>query len=93
MFVGYIKPYMVKVVQSYILPMRYFCFCVSLMPLTHIPNIKGSRTTAQKDYSLDFYHLAKKHQTMGGFQISLDELFEQLGLPDSYQDLSNLKNV
>ena len=45
----------------------------------------------KKDYSLDFYHLAKKHQTMGGFQISLDELFEQLGLPGSYQDLSNLK--
>ena len=45
----------------------------------------------KKDYSLDFYHLAKKHQTMGCFQISLDELFEQLGLPDSYQDLSNLK--
>ena len=45
----------------------------------------------KKDYSLDFYHLAKKHQTMGGFQISLDELFDQLGLPESYQDLSNLK--
>lgn len=45
----------------------------------------------KKDYSLDFYHLAKKHQTMGGFQISLDELFEQLALPESYQDLSNLK--
>ena len=45
----------------------------------------------KKDYSLDFYHLAKKHQTMGGFQINLDELFEQLGLPESYQDLSNLK--
>lgn len=45
----------------------------------------------KKDYSLDFYHLAKKHQMMGSFQISLDELFEQLGLPDSYQDLSNLK--
>ena len=45
----------------------------------------------RKDYSLDFYHLAKKHQTMGGFQITLDDLFEQLGLPESYQDLSNLK--
>ena len=45
----------------------------------------------KKDYSLDFYHLAKKHQTMGGFQISLDELFQQLGLPESYQELSNLK--
>ena len=47
----------------------------------------------KKDYSLDFYHLAKKHQTMGGFQISLDELFQQLGLPESYQDLSNLKKT
>ena len=45
----------------------------------------------KKDYSLDFYHLAKKHQAMGGFQITLDDLFEQLGLPESYQDLSNLK--
>ena len=45
----------------------------------------------KKDYSLDFYHLGKKHQAMGGFQISLNELFEQLGLPESYQDLSNLK--
>lgn len=45
----------------------------------------------KKDYSLDFYHLAKKHQVIGSFQISLDELFEQLGLPESYQDLSNLK--
>ena len=47
----------------------------------------------KKDYSLDFYHLAKKHQTMGGFQISLDELFEQLGLPESYRTrMNNLKN-
>ena len=45
----------------------------------------------KKDYSFDIYHLAKKHQAMGGFQISLDELFQQLGLPESYQDLSNLK--
>ena len=45
----------------------------------------------KKDYSLDLYHLAKKHQTIGGFQISLDVIFEQLGLPESYQDLSNLK--
>jgi hypothetical protein len=28
---------------------------------------------------------------MGGFQISLDELFEQLGLPESYKRLDNLK--
>ena len=47
----------------------------------------------KKDYSLDFYHLAKKHQTMGGFQISLDQLFEQLGLPESYKTrMNNLKS-
>lgn len=46
----------------------------------------------KKDYSLDFYHLAKKHQKMGGFQIGLDELFEQLGLPDSYKRIGNLKD-
>ena len=46
----------------------------------------------KKDYSLDFYHLAKKHQAMGGFQISLDELFQQLGLPESYRTrMNNLK--
>ena len=40
----------------------------------------------------DFYHLAKKHQAMGGFQISLDELFQQLGLPESYRTrMNNLK--
>ena len=46
----------------------------------------------KKDYSLDLYHLAKKHQTMGGFQISIDELFEQLGLPESYRRIGNLKD-
>ena len=47
----------------------------------------------KKEYSLDLYHLAKKHQTMGGFQISLDELFEQLGLPESYRTrMNNLKS-
>lgn len=46
----------------------------------------------KKDYSLDFYHLAKKHQTMGGFQISFDELFEQFGLPESYRRIGNLKD-
>lgn len=46
----------------------------------------------KKDYSLDLYHLAKKHQKLGGFQISLDDLFEQLGLPESYKRLDNLKN-
>ena len=45
----------------------------------------------KKDYSLDFYHLAKKHQTMGGFQISLDELFNQIELPESYKRIDNLK--
>lgn len=46
----------------------------------------------KKDYSFDLYHLAKKHQTMGGFQISLDNLFQQLGLPESYRRIGNLKD-
>ena len=46
----------------------------------------------KKDYSLDIYHLAKKHQAMGSFQISLDDLFEQLGLPESYRRIGNLKD-
>ena len=29
---------------------------------------------------------------MGGFQISLDDLFEQLGLPESYRRIGNLKD-
>ena len=29
---------------------------------------------------------------MGGFQISIDELFEQLGLPESYRRIGNLKD-
>jgi plasmid replication initiation protein len=46
----------------------------------------------KKDYSLDLYHLAKKHQAMGGFQISLDDLFQQLELPESYKRIGNLKD-
>lgn len=46
----------------------------------------------KKDYSLDLYHLAKKNQKLGGFQISLDELFNQLGLPASYKRIGNLKD-
>lgn len=48
--------------------------------------------TLKKDYSFDIYHLAKKHQAMGSFQISLHELFEQLGLPESYRRIGNLKD-
>jgi hypothetical protein len=45
----------------------------------------------KKDYSFDLYHLAKKHQAMGQFEMSLDYIKNELGLPESYQDLSNLK--
>jgi Protein involved in initiation of plasmid replication len=47
----------------------------------------------KKDYSFDFYHLAKKHQAMGKFEISLEKIRTEFGLPESYHDLSNLKNV
>ena len=29
---------------------------------------------------------------MGSFQISLDELFQQFGLPESYRRIGNLKD-
>lgn len=45
----------------------------------------------KKDYSIDFYHLAKKNQTRGGFKLTIDEMFLELGLPESYRDLRNLK--
>ena len=45
----------------------------------------------KKDYSFDIYHLAKKYQAMGQFIMSLEDLNQELGLPTSYQDLSNLK--
>ena len=43
------------------------------------------------DYSFDFYHLAKKHQAMGAFEMSLEHIKNELGLPKSYDKLSNLK--
>jgi plasmid replication initiation protein len=45
------------------------------------------------DYSLDLYHLAKKYQKITEFSMTLDDLFEQFDLPESYRDLSNLKRV
>ncbi len=45
----------------------------------------------KKDYSIDFYHLFKKHQKQISFELSLDEMFQEFGLPDSYRDISNLR--
>ncbi len=45
----------------------------------------------KKDYSFDLYHLAKKHQAMGRFEITLEQIKSEFGLPESYHDLSNLK--
>ena len=45
----------------------------------------------KKDYSIDFYHLFKKHQKQVSFELPLDEMFQEFGLPDSYRDISNLR--
>ncbi len=45
----------------------------------------------KKDYSIDFYHLFKKHQKQISFELSLDEMFQEFCLPDSYRDISNLR--
>lgn len=71
---------------------------IVLLMLTHFDKLnpytkykKDIVLKLKKDYSFDFYHLAKKHQAMGKFEISLKNLKTELGLPDSYNDLSNLK--
>lgn len=46
----------------------------------------------KKDYSFDIYHLAKKHQAIGQFEMSLEHLKNELGLPPSYDKLCNLKD-
>ncbi|HAF34180.1 MAG TPA: RepB family plasmid replication initiator protein [Sphingobacterium sp.] len=46
----------------------------------------------KKDYSFDLYHLAKKHQAMGQFEMSLEYIKNELGLPQSYDKLCNLKD-
>ena len=71
---------------------------IVLLMLTHFDKLnpytkykKDIVLKLKKDYSFDIYHLAKKHQAMGQFEMSLEHLKQELGLPDSYQDLSNLK--
>ena len=46
----------------------------------------------KKDYSFDLYHLAKKYQAMGQFEMSLEHIKTELGLPKSYDKLCNLKD-
>ncbi len=41
--------------------------------------------------SFDFYHLAKKHQAMGKFEMSLERIRTEFGLPESYHNLVILK--
>ena len=71
---------------------------IVLLMLTHFDKLnpytkykKDIVLKLKKDYSFDIYHLAKKHQAMGQFGMTLEYLKQELGLPDSYQDLSNLK--
>ena len=45
----------------------------------------------RKDYSIDFYHLAKKSEKLGSFELTIDSMFIEFGLPESYRDLRNLK--
>ena len=44
----------------------------------------------KKDYSIDFYHLAKKSGKIGNFELTIDSMFTEFGLPESYRDLRNL---
>lgn len=43
------------------------------------------------EYSIDLYHLAKKYEGMGTFQMTLEDYKLELGLPKSYNRINNLK--
>lgn len=43
------------------------------------------------EYSIDMYHLAKKHEAMSKFYMSLEDYRSELGLTDSYVRINNLK--
>lgn len=43
------------------------------------------------EYSIDLYHLAKKHQGMKGFEMMLEDYKSELALPPSYDKINNLK--
>lgn len=62
----------------------------SLNPYTKY--LKEDILSLKLTYSIDLYHLAKKHQGMGGFTISLDDYRKELGTPKSYSRINNLKD-
>lgn len=61
----------------------------SLNPYTKY--LKDDILSLKLTYSIDLYHLAKKHQGMGGFTMSLDDYRKELGTPKSYLRINNLK--
>jgi hypothetical protein len=46
----------------------------------------------KKEYSLDIYHLAKKAQNLGKFDLLIAEQIDELDLPKSYKISSNFKS-
>lgn len=62
----------------------------SLNPYTKY--LKDDILSLKLTYSIDLYHLAKKHQGMGSFTMSLDDYRNELGTPKSYQRINNLKD-
>lgn len=53
--------------------------------------LKTDILSLKLNYSIDLYHLAKKHERMGGFVMSLDDYRAELGTPKSYNRINNLK--
>jgi plasmid replication initiation protein len=43
------------------------------------------------DYSFEIYHIAKQYEGIGKADVLLEDLKENLAVPNSYHDLSNLK--
>lgn len=75
------------------------CFTNEVLLMLKVFNAENPFTKYKKEYvlalkgeySIDMYHLAKKHQAMGKFYMSLDDYRSELGLIDSYARINNLK--
>lgn len=75
------------------------CFTNEVLLMLKVFNKENPFTKYKKEYvlaltgsySIDMYHLTKKHEAMGKFYMSLEDYRKELGLIDTYTRINNLK--
>lgn len=75
------------------------CFTNEVLLMLKVFNGENPFTKYKKEYvlaltgsySIDMYHLSKKHEAMGKFYMSLEDYRKELGIIDSYSRINNLK--